>query len=242
MRRLAWGASLLFCGLALTSGGRGADDFKLEEGFTSLFNGKDLTGWRYKGYKGSLEGKTGTPDGRIAVEHGVIVMRAKDSKGKGGIKDLFTVKDYPRPFHLKLQFRASLKADSGVYVRGPQLQVRDFVRRKEHRHLKKFQTDGWNDLDVVVHNNVTITTVNGKALTDKDTLELTLEGGKPRARLNGKPVEVKKVAVRVGSVAVCTCNGEPLETMTNIPPKGGIGLQAEAGKFEFRRIRVKEME
>ena len=26
-----------------------------------------------------------------------------------------------------------------------------------------------------------------------------------------------------------------------VPAKGGIGLQAESGKFEFRRIRIKEM-
>jgi hypothetical protein len=28
----------------------------------------------------------------------------------------------------------------------------------------------------------------------------------------------------------------------NVPAKGGIGLQAESGKFEFRRIRIKELE
>ena len=43
-------------------------------------------------------------------------------------------------------------------------------------------------------------------------------------------------------MAECLCNGEPLEVMTNIPANGGIGLQAESGKFEFRRVRVKELE
>src|SRR5262249_14664054 len=39
-----------------------ADDFKLEEGYVSIFNGKDLTGWCYPGAKGKpLDGQTETP-------------------------------------------------------------------------------------------------------------------------------------------------------------------------------------
>src|SRR5207248_588171 len=86
---------------------------------------------------------------------------------------------FPGEFHLRLEFRASLKADSGVYVRGPQLQVRDFIRRNEHKHLKKFHNDGWNTLDIVVRNKVLTTTVNGKGLSAKDSLELSYKDGKP---------------------------------------------------------------
>jgi hypothetical protein len=227
--------------LAAGTAGR-EDEFRPEEGFTSLFNGKDLTGWRYKGSKENLEGKTSTEDGRIKVEGGVIVMMAKDNKGKGGIRDLYTLKDYAKPFHLKLEFRASLKADSGVYVRGPQLQVRDFIRRNEHKHLKKFQNDGWNTLDIIVRDNVLVSLVNDKSLTPADSFELSYKNGKASATLNGKPIDPKNVQVRYANVAECLCNGEPLEVMTNIPAKGGIGLQAEAGKFEFRRVRVKEVQ
>jgi hypothetical protein len=242
LRRAAPG--LLLAAVAAVAGaGRAADDdFKVEDGYTSLFNGKDLTGWRYKpAPKVSLEGRTETPDGRIKVEGGAIVMRAKDNQGKGGIRDLYTVKEFDKPFHLKLEFRASLKADSGVYLRGPQLQVRDFIRRNEHKHLTRFKNDGWNELDITVRNGVVTTLVNGRVLTDQDTLELTVKGGKPEARLNGQPVDVKSLAVTVAAQAVCLCNGERLETMRNLPPTGGIGLQAEVGKFEFRRLRVKEL-
>src|SRR6266852_4332808 len=64
-----------------TNVARAVDDFKPEEGYTSLFNGKDLTGWRYLGAKESLEGKTETPDKRIQVADGVIVCNEKDSQG-----------------------------------------------------------------------------------------------------------------------------------------------------------------
>jgi hypothetical protein len=169
-------------------------------------------------------------------------MMAKDSKGKGGIRDLYTLKTYPKAFHLRLEFRASLKSDSGVYVRGPQLQVRDFIRRNEHRHLKKFKNDDWNTLDIVVRNKKLITTVNGKFLTPADTFSLNYAEGKAVATLNGKPVEPRNVQVRIANIAECSCNGEPFEVMSNIPGNGGIGLQAETGKFEFRRVRVKELE
>src|SRR4051812_45652952 len=203
-----------------------------EPGFVSLFNGKDLTGWRY--YKENLKGKTETADKRFTVENGVIVAQ----EGKG-IKDLYTEQDFTKDFVLKMEFRAALKADSGVYVRGPQLQVRDFIRRGEQKHMKKFQNDGWNLLEIVVRNNVL--TVNNKALTDKDKFEMTFAEGKATAMLNGKALDSGGLQVRNANVAICTVNGEPLEVMPNVPATGGIGLQAETGKFEFRRVRIKEM-
>lgn len=222
--------------------GNAGEDFKVEEGYTSLFNGKDLTGWRYTPMpKASLDGQVETPDGRIKVENGVIVVHEKDSKGKGGIKDLYTTQNFPKNFNLKLEFRAGLKADSGVYIRGPQLQVRDYIRRNENKFLKKFKDDDWNELDITVTNAVPTTTVNGKVVTAKDRLELTVQDGKPEAKLNGKGVDIKAISVNIGAVADCLCNGEKLEVMRNLPGTGGIGLQAESGKFEFRRVRIKEL-
>jgi hypothetical protein len=226
-------------GLDRTALGRAGEDFKLEEGYTSLFNGKDLTGWYYKAApKESLEGKTETPDGRIVVKDGVIVVNEKDKNGKGGIKDLYTVKSYATDFHLKLEFRAAPRADSGVYIRGPQLQVRDYPTVGPYNKVK-FKSGDWNDLDITVKAGVVNTKVNGKALTAKDVLELTVKDGQPVAKLNGKDVQVNKIDVTVGPAALCKCNGEVIEQAMPVPAKGGIGLQAETGKFEFRRIRVK---
>jgi 3-keto-disaccharide hydrolase len=190
MNRLSVGlaAVVMFVGSAL------GDDFKPEPGYVSLFNGKDLTGWQYPGKKGeALDGKMETADKRFEVKDGIIVANAKDSAGKGGIRDLFTIKEFDKNFNLKLEFRAGPKADSGVYIRGPQLQVRDFIRRNEQKQLTKFKNDDWNELDITV----------------------------------------------TGTEAVCKLNGEMLGTM-KVPAKGPIGLQAESGKFEFRRIRIKE--
>jgi hypothetical protein len=181
--------------LALTTG-PAANDARPEEGYTPLFNGKDLTGWTYGGKK--LDGQTETPDKRFRVAGGAIVA----NEGSG-IKKLLTEKAFNKDFTLKLEFRAGPKADSGVYVRGPQLQVRDYARRGEQKQLKHFQDDGWNELEVAVQ----------------------------------------------GGVATCTCNGEPLAVTGGKPvmkvpdmAREGIGLQAETGKFEYRRIRIKVAE
>jgi hypothetical protein len=167
----------------------GADDFKVEEGYTSSFNGKDLSGWRY-GKKGDpLDGSAATADKRFTAGDGVLVAEV----GRG-TKDLYTVRSFDRDFHLKLEFRAAARADSGVYIRGPQLQVRDFLRRNEQKQLTKFKNDDWNELEITV----------------------------------------------TGTEAVCLVNGQMLQKM-KVPAKGPIGLQAETGKFEFRRIRIKEL-
>ncbi len=114
--------------------------------------------------KVSLEGKTESPDGRFAVVDGAIVANAKDKAGKGGIKDLNTTASFDKDFTLRLQFKAGPKADSGVYVRGPQIQIRDFVRRGEQKHLTKFKNDDWNDLEVVVKGTTMTVTVNGEVV------------------------------------------------------------------------------
>ena len=207
-------------------------DFKPAAGFRSLFNGKDMTGWHYKQTKEKLDGKTESADKRFLVKDGVIVC----DEGKG-IKDLYTNEEFDQEFILKVQFRAAAKADSGVYVRGNQLQVRDFIRRGEMKgKLTKFKNDDWNELEITVRNKVT--TFNGKVLTPADQLSVTVKDGVPTATLNGKPVPVANINVSHGPVAHCFCNGEFMEDM-KVPAKGGIGLQAETGKFEFRHVQIK---
>ena len=49
------------------------------------------------------------------------------------------------------------------------------------------------------------------------------------------------VVVVKGTVAHCTCNGEILEDTLKIPETGGIGLEADRGQMEYRKIRLKEI-
>ena len=219
----------IFLVYSLTHPGLRAGD-NTEPGFTPLFNGKDLTGWRLG--KTVLDGKTESANKKWHVTDGVIVIDG------GGGGDLYTTRDFTTSYHLKLQFRAAPKADSGVYIGGVQLQVRDYPTVGPYKKVK-FNSGDWNDLDITVKNGVVTTTVNGKALTAKELLNLTVKDGKPEATLNGKTVDVNNISVSVGAAALCKCNGEVIEPAFKIGAKGGIGLQSETGKFEFRNIRVK---
>ena len=213
-----------------------ADDFKPEAGYKSLFNGVDMTGWRYG--KEDRRGKTETPDRRFTIKDGVIVAE----EGKG-IKVLDTVEEFNTGFDLKLEFRASLKSDSGVYVRGPQLQVRDFIRRGEHKHLEGiFKNDDWNELQITVAAPAFAATVNGTLLAPTDAVELVFKNGKPTLKVNGRDTEFASLSVAKESRAVCKINGVQFDPNYKPGPKGSIGLQAETGKFEFRRIRIKTLE
>jgi hypothetical protein len=189
--------------LVLTGTALAADDFKVEEGYAILYNGKDLTGWKYgdvppkmKPPTEVLDGKTQTSDKRFEVMDGLIVANV----GKGPNMAIYTAREFNKDFHLKLEFRTSAenkKNNSGVFIRGPQLQL-DAVTEGGltgvFKNLTKFKPGDWNELDITVK----------------------------------------------GTVATCKCNGELIRDI-KVPFTGTIGLQAEIGKFEFRRLRLKEL-
>ena len=57
-----------------------------------------------------------------------------------------------------------------------------------------------------------------------------------------KPQDWNQIEVVVkDNVAHCTCNGEVLEAALKLPETGSIGLEADHGQMEYRRIRVKEV-
>ncbi len=111
---------LLVCALSLYSAAAHAaedDAGKLKsppEGFTALFNGKDLAGWKV--------------DERNAA-HWKIVDGAIEYDGRGG--SLPTEKDYGN-FILMVDWKIQKGGDSGIFLRGrPQVQIWDVDAHKE---------------------------------------------------------------------------------------------------------------
>jgi len=47
------------------------------------------------------------------------------------------------------------------------------------------------------------------------------------------------VTVKDG-IAHCVCNGEVLEAAMKLPSTGSIGLEADRGQMEYRKLRLKE--
>jgi len=114
-----------------------------EPGFQPLFNGKDLTGWRVKTQP--LDGQAESPDGRFKAQAGAIVIQ-----GGKPIIDLYTVREFPRNFVLRLEFRAQAGANSGLHIRGKQLQVRDYPALGPYKDLKRYKANDWNQIEVQV--------------------------------------------------------------------------------------------
>lgn len=125
-----------------------------------LFNGKDLTGWQYSG-KDIFDGKTESSDKRYSAADGVIVVHA----GKG-IRTLWTTAKFPNDFELRFEFRAEVNADSGVFIRQPQLQVRDYLVAGPYKELKKYKAQDWNEIVVIVKGKVARCTCNGEVLQE----------------------------------------------------------------------------
>ena len=167
---LRWISGIL-CVIAVTlaSAALNADDAKPEAGVVELYNGKDLTGWGYKtGEK--FDGKTESDDKRFSAKEGMIVV----NPGKG-IKQLWTTAKFPNDFELRLEFRAAINADSGLFLREPQLQVRDYLVAGPYKDLKKYKPQDWNEIVVIVKGNVAHCTCNGEVLVD--ALKLPATGG-----------------------------------------------------------------
>ncbi len=139
------------------------DDFVTETGFTSLFDGHDLTGWEYAGGQ-VFKGKTATDDGRYVVRNGRVVVTVSH-KGQEN-KVLWTTTKFPRNFVLKLEFRASPNADSGIFVREPQLQCRDFLIAGPFATLEHYRPLDWNEIVVTVRGGLAHCTCNGEVLVD----------------------------------------------------------------------------
>lgn len=192
------------------------DAFTPEEGFESLFNGRDLTGWGYRPTSEadkesakrwqasdpnaaewpfvtdavSFDGLSESPDGRFRAINGRLVVTTPPEGRK--IQQLWTTREFPDDFVLKLEFRATPNADSGVYLRGPQLQVRDYRLAGPYKDLQRYEPQDWNELVVTARNGV----------------------------------------------AEATCNGEPLESAFKMPETGPIGVEGDRGQMEYRRIRI----
>lgn len=120
-----------------------ADEFKLEPGFTRLDNGKDLTGW------------TGKTEG-WSVSEGAIHLDAKMARGS-----IYREKTHSADCVIRLQFRATERADSGVYIYGRQLQVRDYPQAGPKPYAQFAKPAGqWNDLEFDITDGVAVVKLN----------------------------------------------------------------------------------
>jgi hypothetical protein len=193
-----------------------------EEGFTSLFNGKDLSGWVYGGKQ---SGK-----GYQVADGGILYCTKED----GG--NLYTEKEYT-DFVYRFEFKLEPNANNGIGIRAPlegdaayvgmEVQVLD-DSGSQYKNLLPGQYHGsiykvfpakrghlkpvgeWNDEEIRVKGRQVTVTLNGTVIVDAN-----LDDVKDPAILKEHPGLQNK--------------------------KGHIGFLGHGARVEFRNMRVKEL-
>ncbi len=209
---------------------------KPPEGFTALFNGKDLTNWQgviemplrvklmkdEEAYQKKVKEQNEKVLPHWKIEDGVL---SYDGKGNS----LQTVKDYGN-FELLLDWKIEEKGDSGIYLRGqPQVQIWDSDRTPGARGEDKGSGSGglWNNPKG--HPGKMPLKKADKPVGEWNTFRIIMKGDKATVYLNGELV------VDNQSLANYWQKGQPL------PKKGPIELQHHGDKLWFRNIFIKEL-
>jgi hypothetical protein len=201
------------------------------EGFTALFNGKDLTGWR--GLVTIKDRKTKSAEevaklqeeaDKSMHEHWKVEDGALVFDGKG--QSLCTAKDYG-DFELLVDWKILKGGDSGIYLRGcPQVQIWDTEWEEYFKHgAEKGSGSLWNNKA-----NPRFPDVKAdKPVGEWNTFHITMAGEKVTVKLNGQTV--------VNNVTMENLwePGKP------IYESGPIELQNHGNTLYFRNIYVKEL-
>ena len=197
-----------------------------EEGFVSLFNGKDLTGWRY-GKRGDGENKSGK--GYQAADS--VVFCTKEDGG-----NLYTEKEYG-DFTFRFEFKLEPNANNGIGIRAPlegdsayagmEIQVLD-DSGSQYTNLRPVQYHG------SIYDVVAAKRGFQKPVGEWNTEEIHAKGRQIKVTLNGTVIvdanldDVKDDAV---------LKKHPGLART----KGHVGFLGHGARVEFRKLRIKEL-
>jgi len=198
-----------------------AGDSEPPPGFESLFNGKDLTGWKVnEGGKLSLWG----------AENGILYVNG----GGGGW--LMTEKEYS-DFELRLEFKIPEKGNSGVALRSPlkgqpqivgiEIQILDDEWHKvNYKGLKPTQLTG---------------SIYGIIPPSKKALKPIGEWNQYRIIAKGRQITVELNGTRIVDADLDKHRDKAEEHPGVLREKGHLGLQSHDGRVEFRKLYVKPL-
>jgi hypothetical protein len=204
-------------------------------GFTALYNGKDLSGWRggdtfdHRKLLAMSEAKRAEQ-----IQKWTDTMKAHwRADGDELINDgqgayATTEKDYG-DFELRLEYRTVPKADSGIYLRGvPQVQIWDFTEQEKFSIGSNKGSGGlWN---------------NSAGAPGKDPLVLA---DKPFGQWNAFRIVMVGSRVSVWLNEKLVVDHAILENYYDrkapVPPKGPLELQTHGGEIRWRNIFLREI-
>ena len=225
----------LLCALVLAGGAAVASAANPPPGFTPLFNGKDLSGWRggdtfdHRKYLALPDAARSEQDAKWTAD-----MRAHwraegdDLVNDGHGKYATTEKDYG-DFELFIEYKTVPLADSGIYLRGvPQVQIWDHTNPKEFKNGADKGSGGlWN---------------NSPGAPGKDPLALA---DKPFGQWNKFRILMVGARVSVWLNSKLVVDHAILENYYDrkspIPTRGPIELQTHGGEIRWRNIFIREI-
>jgi len=191
-----------------------------EEGFVSLFNGKDLSGWTGENHS-------------YAVEDGNIVIRP--DKGGG---NLYTENEYS-DFIFRFEFKLTPGANNGLGIRAPlegnaaylgyELQIIDNTAPK-YENLEAYQYHG------SVYGIIPAKRGYLKPVGEWNSQEVWVKGENIRITLNG-------TVIVDGNLKEASANGtiDGKEHPGLKRSSGHIGFLGHGSVLWFRNIRIKEL-
>ena len=167
----------------------------------SLFNGNDLTGWGYrkkiqeKIVFESFDGMTESKENRFFAKDGILTVNPFTEGYAERYGAIWTAKEFMKDFILTLEFRASKNADSGIYLRGKQLQCRDYLLAGPYKNLKNYKPQDWNKIEVVVKNNIARCTCNDEILEEALSIPVTGPIGleSDRGQMEYRNIQIREI-------------------------------------------------
>ena len=212
-----------------------AAEVRPPSGFTALFNGKDLTGWRggdtfdHRKWLAMPEAERTKKDAEWTADMKKHWSAANNELINDGFgKYATTEKDYG-DFELRLEYKTVPKADSGIYLRGvPQVQIWDHTNEKEFKNGADKGSGGlWN---------------NSAGAPGKDPLVLA---DKPFGQWNKFRIIMVGARVTVYLNDKLVVDHALLENYydrkTPIPVRGPIELQTHGGEIRWRNVFIREI-
>lgn len=217
------------------------DDNIPPSGFISLFNGKDLQGWKGLSHKNAisrrgLQGDAATEAqasaDEVMREHWSVVKGVLTYDGKG--QSLCTDKDYG-DFEMYVDWKIPPGADSGIYLRGtPQIQIWDpwDLRMKPK---KDGSVDGPDDLTT---EQWVAAYKNGRNLGSGGLWNNKRWRNSPTVLADKKPGEWNRFLIRmVGDKVTIWLNGKKIVdrvALENYWDKSGLVPLARADQIELQ--------
>src|SRR5438552_1873967 len=204
-------------------------------GFTALFNGRDLTGWRggdtfdHRKWLAMPEAERGAKNADWTADMRKH-WRAENSElvNDGDGRYATTEKDYG-DFELLVEYKTVAKADSGIYLRGcPQVQIWDYTEKEKFALGADKGSGGlWNNSPGAPGKDPLV--LADKPFGEWNKFRIIMAGSRVTVWLNDKLV-------------VDHANLENYyDRKTPVPVKGPIELQTHGGEIRWRNIFIREI-